>query len=212
MDAYRSLDALVRARLKAWPQQPPGLLREPVGSGAWLRGRPADECGSSQPFLKLPGSERFRTLPDGLWLHFGGSLNEPYADIFAIEACSSLQNLLDKRSRFAPSTQSMLALCPISWLLAPVLPNDPTPRWVATGLLDREPTRPLVVPVRDMRVMYGLRSRHYDHFATSQVPHAHEYFVPMETLTKKDGASDPALRALVARASVRANFFSAEPA
>ena len=212
MDAYRSLDALVRARLKTWPQQPPGLVHEPGNNGAWLRGRPADDCGSSQPFLKLPGSQRFRTLPDGLWLHFGGDLNEPYADIFAIEACSSLQNLLDKRSRFAPSTQSMLALCPISWLLAPVLPNDPTPRWVATGLLEREPTRPLIVPVRDMRVMYGLRPRHYDHFATSQVPHAHEYFVPMERLTQKNGADDPGLRALVSRASVRSNFFSAEPA
>ena len=139
-------------------------------------------------------------------------MDEPYADIFAIEACSSLQNLLDKRSRFAPSTQSMLALCPISWLLAPVLPNDPTPRWVATGLLEREPTRPLIVPVRDMRVMFGLRPRHYEHFATSQVPHAHEYFVPMERLTEKDGADDPGLRALVSRASVRSNFFSAEPA
>ena len=178
MDAYRSLDALVRARLKAWPQQP-------------------------------PGSQRFRTLPDGLWLHFDGSLNEPYADIFAIEACSSLQNLLDKRSRFAPSTQSMLALCPLDWLLAPVLPNDPTPRWVATRLLAREPVLPLIVPVRDMRVMYGLRPRHYDCFATSQVPHAHEYFVPMEALIRKDGADDPALRALVSRASVHANFFAA---
>ena len=212
MDAYQSLDALVRARLKAWPQQPPGLLSPPNGSGAWLRGRPADECGSCQPFLKLPGSTRFRTLPDGLWLHFDGSLNEPYADIFAIEACSSLQNLLDKRSRFAPSTQSMLALCPVDWLLAPVLPDDPTPRWVATRLLAREPVRPLIVPVRDMRVMYGLRPRHYDHFATSQVPHAHEYFVPMEALIRKDGAADPALRALVSRASVHANFFTAAPA
>ncbi len=210
MEAHQSLDALVRARLKTWPQRPPGL---PAGSprhlmraGSWLRGRPANECGSCQPFLKLPGSQRFRTLPDGLWLNFGGTADDPYADIFAIEACSSLQNLLDKRSRFAPSTQSMLALCPVDWLLAPVMAGDATPRWVATGLLAEAPSRPLVVPVRDMRVMYGLRPRHYSHFATSQVPHAHEYFVPMETLTRKDGAEDPALQALVARASVQSNF------
>ncbi len=207
MEVYRSLDSLVRARLKAWPQRPPGLPATQADAGSWLRGRPADECGSCQPFLKLPGSRRFRTLPDGLWLHFGGTPDDPYADIFAIEACSSLQNLLDKRSRFAPSTQSMLALCPIDWLLAPVMSGDATPRWVETRLLAEPPSRPLVVPVRDMRVMYGLRPRHYTHFATSQVPHAHEYFVPMDTLTRKDGADDPALRALVARASVQSNFF-----
>lgn len=209
MEPYQSLDSLVRTRLKAWPQRPPGVPGTNPGSANWLRGRPADEFGSCQPFLKLPGSQRFRTLPDGLWLHFGGTPDDPYADIFAIEACSSLQNLLDKRSRFAPSTQSMLALCPVDWLLAPVVQNDDTPRWVATGLLTAPPARPLVVPVRDMRVMYGLRSKHYTHFATSQVPHAHEYFVPMESLTRKDGANDPALQALVARASVQSNFLGA---
>ena len=56
-------------------------------------------------------------------------------DIFAIEACSSLQNLLDKRSLFALSVQSLLAVCPVPWLLAPNLPGDPTPRWQATRVI-----------------------------------------------------------------------------
>ena len=56
-----------------------------------------------------------RTLPDGMWLQFGGSAEEPWCDVVAIEACSSFQNLLDKRSRFAPSTHSMLAICPLPW-------------------------------------------------------------------------------------------------
>jgi len=109
-EPYYSLDSIVQARLKNWPQRPPGLATR-GGKEAWLRGRPASEMNN--PYLKLPGSSRLRTLPDGLWLNFAGTPIEPYVDIFAVEACSTLQNLLDKRSRFAPSTQSLLAVCPL---------------------------------------------------------------------------------------------------
>jgi hypothetical protein len=203
---YRSMDALVRARLKKWPEHPPGRSGSGMGPATWLKGRPVDAVASRQPFLKLPGSDHLRTLPDGLWLNFGGTPVEPFVDIFAIEACGTLQNLLDKRSRFAPSTQSLLAVCPMSWLLAPTAANDPMPRWKATGVLLAAPTQALVLPVRDMRVMYGLMPQHYSGFARNQVPHPHEYFVPMGALTAEDGDKNPAMQALVARASVTANF------
>lgn len=206
LEPYYSLDALVRARLKKWPQRPPGLDGTGAGRDAWMRGRPT-AGDMSNPFLKLPGSNRFRTLPDGLWLNFGGTPLEPYVDIFAIEACSSLQNLLDKRSRFAPSTQSLLAVCPVQWLLAPALADDPLPRWKATGLLCGEPTHPFVLPVRDLKVMYGLKTRHYQ-VATGTLPHPHEYFVPMDALTAVDGDKNPALQAMVARACTAGNFLT----
>jgi hypothetical protein len=173
---------------------------------AWLRGRPsASGPQPAQPFLKLPGSDRLRTLPDGLWLNFGGTPADPFADIFAIEACSSLPNLLDKRSRFAPSTQSLLAVCPMPWLLAPVSDSDPTQRWVATGLLRAMPVQPLVLPVRDVKVLYALKPRHYQ-CAASIMPHPYEYFMPMDRLTAADGDKDPALQALVRRACIAGNF------
>ena len=84
-----SLDALVKARLRTWPQRPPGLGAVGSGHDTWLRGRPADEFNHN-PFLKLPGSDSFRTLPDGLWLNFGGTPVEPFVDILAAEACGSL--------------------------------------------------------------------------------------------------------------------------
>jgi len=205
MQRSHTLDALVKQRLKAWPQRPPGLPSSQPD--AWLRGRPADDMGTCHPFLKLPGSSRYRTLPDGLWLNFGGTTKEPFVDVFAIEACSTLQNLLDKRSRFAPSTHSLLAVCPVPWLLAPVMAGNPTPRWKATGVLLHEPLLPFVLPVRTMHVLYGLKRDHYAGFVRHQLPHAHEYFAPMEALTAKDSDKDPALRALLARASVIANFF-----
>lgn len=206
MHETSSIDSMVKYRLKRWPQRPPGLKPSRHGQDAWLRARPGTDTEYTHPFLKLPGSTKLRTLPDGLWLNFGGSPVEPYVDIFAIEACASMQNLLDKRSRFAPSTQSTLAVCPLLWLLAPVTHDDPTPRWTATGVISQEPTMPFVVPVRDMRVLYGLRSQHYQGFAENQLPHAHEFFVPMEALTAFESDKNPALQALVSRATAAANF------
>lgn len=204
----KALDSLVRERLKNWPQYPPGLQSRGRSNRSWLRGRPCEDLGTCHPFLKLPGSTRLCTLPDGLWLNFGGTPVDPFVDIFAIEACSTLQNLLDKRSRFAPSTHSLLAVCPVPWLLAPITPGDPTPRWRATGVIRYEPIMPFVLPVRDMRVMYGLKRQDYSGFARHQLPHAHEYFVPMDALTAQDGDKDPALCSLLARASAAANFLT----
>ena len=209
MTSIRSLDELVRTRLRQWPQRPPGIRQQRNGTWRWLRGRPAEESNIYYPFLKFPGSSRLRTLPDGLWLNFGGTPAEPFVDIFAIEACASISNLLDKRSRFAPSTHSLMAVCPVPWLLAPVTASDPTARWVATGVLRTAPETALVLPIRDIRVMYALKSEHYEGFAESQIPHAHEYFVPMERLTRTDAHRDPQIQALVARASVTTNFFDA---
>jgi hypothetical protein len=205
--AYKGLDSLVKDRLRRWPQSPPGLQPLKRGSHAWLRGRPVADLSACHPFLKLPGSDRLRTLPDGLWLNFAGTPVEPYVDIFAVEACGSLQNLLDKRSRFAPSTHSLLAVCPVPWLLAPVDAGDHTPRWKATGVLLREPVMPVVLPVRDIRVLYALKRDHYTGFARNQVPHAHEFFVPMEALTAEDSEHDPALLSLIGRATAE-NFLS----
>lgn len=171
-----ALDDLVKRRLRRWPQRPPGAQPTPKQPGDWMRGRPGDARSPCQPFLKLPGASRMRTLPDGMWLHLSPDPSEPYADVLCVEACSSLQNLLDKRSRFAPSTGSLLAQLPLAWMLAPVQPGgDPTPRWRLMRLLrGRAPTEDLVLPVRDVRVLYGLKARHYDGFARTQVPHAHE--------------------------------------
>lgn len=209
MTGAHSLDLLVRSRLRNWPQRPPGIACQGSGRDKWLRGRPATGAEYSDPFLKLPGSDQMRTLPDGLWLKFGGTPVEPFVDILAVEACGSLPNLLDKRSRFATSTQSMLAVCPVPWLLGDISATQPTARWEMTELFLHSPAQPLVLPVRDMRVLYGLKSHHYRGFARSQIPHPHEYFVPMDLLTAENGYRDPALCALLSRATAASNFLDA---
>jgi len=202
----KPLDELVRRSLRKWPQRPPGAPRTPRQPGTWLRARPGESNIMGQPFLKLPGCQTFRTIPDGLWLHFSPDPDERWADILCIEACGTVPNLQDKRARFAPSTSSLLVVCPLRWMLEPAEPNDPTPRWHMIRLLRDEPTEPLVLPVRDIRVLYGLKARHYQSVARAQVPHPHEYFCPIEALTAERGHEDPALAALIGRASAAANF------
>jgi hypothetical protein len=57
-----------------------------------------------------------------------------------------------------------------------------------------------------MRVLYGLTQRDYDGFVRTQLPHAHEFFLPLETLMAENSDRNPALRALVKRSSISANF------
>ncbi len=209
MTVTASLDSIVRHKLRAWPQQPPGLADRGMGGGAWLRGRPGpvEEMDDPDPYLKLPGSNRLRTVPDGLWLCFGGTQRDPFVDLFVIEACGNFANLLDKRFRFAPSMHSMLAVCPVRWLLGNVSEHDQMPRWQRTGLLRDMPSAPLVIPVRDIRVMYALKPRDYEGFVANQVPHAHEFFAPITALIGPEGWRHPTLRAFIARNSARANFW-----
>ena len=206
--APTTLDQLVRQKLRAWPQHPPGLADHDMGaSGSWMRARPGTVDDLDNPYLKMPGSNRLKTVPDGLWLRFGGTENDSFVDLFAIEACGSFQNLLDKRSRFAPTMHSWLAVCPLEWLLAPVSLTNPMPRWRYTGLMRKAPVAPLALPVRDIRVMYALRPRQYEYFASSQIPHAHEFFAPMSALIGPDGWQHPNMRNFIARTSPRANFW-----
>ena len=200
------LDGLVKTRLRAWPQRPPGVGRRAGNRESWFRGRPGEVSIDQHPYLKLPGCGQLRTIPDGLWLNFGGTKVEPFVDVFAIEACGSLSNLLDKRSRFAPSTQSLLAVCPVPWLRAPAPAAPSKPRWLTISQIRSDPRAPFVVPIRDVRVMYGLKQDHYRMMANELVPHPYEYFVPMEALTAEHGDRSPALQALMARACATANF------
>jgi hypothetical protein len=201
------LDVRARDRLRSWPNDPPGLEDE-IGPGVWLKARPGVVDDIHCPKLKLPGADRLRTIPDALWLRFGGHDRDPFVDLFVIEVCGSYSNLMDKRSRFAPSMQSMLASCTLPWLLGPHSRDDETPRWQCTRLLREPPTTTLILPVRNIRVMYALPEKLYEGFATSQVPHAHEFFVPVKALLSPESWQEPSIRAFIARTSIRANFWA----
>ncbi len=85
-ELFHSLDRQVSHCLGQWPQRPPGVRPRMQERDAWLRARPCADrwTAGTGPFLKLAGSDRLRTLPDGLWLNFGGTAREPFVDIFGI--------------------------------------------------------------------------------------------------------------------------------
>jgi hypothetical protein len=208
MTHFQTMDAFVRERIRAWPQTPPGLEHaDPRGRGVWLKARPGPAMENDAPSLKIPGASRMRTFPDGLWLWFGGTGADPYVDIFAVEVCGSLQNLLDKRSRYTPSLHSLLVSCPAVWLRRPVDERDATPRWERAGLFDTAPEIAIALPVRDMRVLYALKTKHFREFAACNIAHAHELFAPVDILLDEDGWRAPALRQFLFHAARRANFW-----
>jgi hypothetical protein len=89
--------------------------------------------------LALPGGPGCECCRTGLWRHFSPASVKPYVDILGIADCSSLPNLLDKRSRFAPTTALLLAYCPLGCLLGSAPPNDATPRWRLIRMVGAEP-------------------------------------------------------------------------
>ena len=202
----QSLDRQVKDHLRRWGQRPPGLSMPRHGRSVWMCGRPAERSRICNPYLKVPGGTWLRTLPDGLFLNFGGTVGDAFVDILAVEACSTLENLRDKRSRFAPSLYSMLAVCPVPWLHAPAIPGDPTPRWEAIGVFLRAPVLPAVFPVRQPRVLYLLKHRDYELFKRHNLAHPHEFFAPMDALIDAGPHEASALHALLRRASGASNF------
>lgn len=208
MTRFQTMDTFVRERIRAWPQTPPGLEQADArGRGVWLKARPGPALENDAPSLKIPGASRMRTFPDGLWLWFGGSQADPFVDIFAIEVCGSLQNLLDKRSRYTPSLHSLLISCPSVWLRRPVSEEDAIPRWQRIGLFDAAPEAAFALPVRDMRVLYALKPKHFKEFAACNIAHAHELFAPVDILVEEAGWQAPALRQFLFHAARRANFW-----
>lgn len=127
-------------------------------------------------------------------------------DILGIEACRTVQNLLDKRSRFEPSENSLLAGCPVDWLCTPGLASSDMPRWKLIRLLKRELREPVVLRVCDTRVLFGLRTEDYLGFAQTQTVQPREFFCRIGTLIDADPHTHGPLRALIGRAALAANF------
>ena len=154
------------ARTRIWPP--------PDGTGWWLRARPNAQ-GMTGAMLRAPGANLFSTQPDGLYLYLG---HEEYADVVCIEICSSMSNLNDKRSRYMPSSHSILVEIPLAWLNhAVVLPYGGTvPARRASNALQAAPAQRLIRPVRHLRVLYCIPNDKYDDWKANHPPTGYEYF------------------------------------
>jgi len=131
--------------------------------------------GQVGPKLRAPGADLFSTQPDGLYL-FLGALE--YADAVCIEVCSSIPNLNDKRSRYFPSSHSVLVDIPRRWLRQnfDLQNGGVAPAWRAAGAFKKEPKGPVLRPIRHLRVLYCLPNAHYDNWKANHPPTGYEFF------------------------------------
>lgn len=159
-------------RTKLWP--PPG------GRGFWIRGQPKDQKQPG-PRLSSPGAELFTTQPDGLWVHFK---NERSCDVVAVEVCNTIPNLNDKRSRYIPASHSLVLSCSAAWLKESITVQSAgkRPRWQACASFDEEPTVDLQIPVRHLRVLYGIPNALYNKWCREHTPTGYEFFAQHSSL------------------------------
>ncbi|WP_114356186.1 MULTISPECIES: hypothetical protein [Rhodopseudomonas] len=154
-------DSVVKEFLASWPDQ------FSVDGKKWLCMRKKRE--DSMPYLYVPGSRQFGTQPDALYGHFGldPECNEiEFADLIAIEACNTDQNLFDKRSRYVDQNR-LGVFCQEKWLKRKKVEignND-------CGLQN--------IPVRFQSILYILPDALFERLRQHLHPWGNEYFLPL---------------------------------
>lgn len=167
--------------------------------GPWVRTRPSTGK-ATMPALVRPGSEGTldaRTEPDGMYVRL--TPNAVTADVLAIEVCGLLQNLHDKRSRYAASTTSMLLKLNRPWLVEqqPVQ-NGTKARWETFGsTFSSAPTDDLFIPVFRLRLFLLAPCDQVENWRHKVALEAHEYLLPHRAL---DNQYSPSLIAMLRHA------------
>lgn len=180
-------------RTRIWPP--------PDGKGWWLRARP-NGIGQVGPKLRAPGANLFSVQPDGLYLFLG---HAEYADAVCIEVCGSITNLNDKRSRYVPSSHSLLVDIPRRWLRQnfDLQNGGVAPAWRASGAFVSEPQADVVRPIRHLRVLYCLPDAHYDDWKNNHTPTGYEFFCRDGSL---DTFNSPPTRVFLRQMSIASQF------
>jgi hypothetical protein len=174
----------------------------PSHGGVWVRARPIPNISS--PVLHSPGARTFKTQPDGLWLSI---FNPIFADAICIEVCGSIQNLNDKRSRYMPSSHSLMVTCPRTWLNRDVrLPKSGRkPLWKRVAGFSKAPESAVSLPIRLLRVLYALNADDYDKWIPTHVPTGYEYFCVNTSLGSYNSQK---MQSFLRQMSVRAQFYT----
>lgn len=185
-------DRKAKRALRKWPDSSEGLwpplpVKGQPKKGRWLRAQPKSKTAPC-PELAQPGAEKLFTRPDGMWLFL--TANE-FADVVCVESSSNIQNLNDKRSRYAHAHHSIVVRIGIDWLNEAIgFKKGNKPRWKIAGTFptgtNQVPALPsqkeLVLPVRHLRVLYALKTKDYKIVIKNLVPAAHEFFCKQDAL------------------------------
>lgn len=178
------LDNRAKASLCKWPNRSRSLWGSPEDGGWWLRAQPIlkEKGAAVGPRLIAPGTPAFKTQPDGLWVYLVP--DSGYADAIAVEACGSVSNLRDKRSRYSVLGTSMLVTCTLTWLREQiqVQKGRHVRRWKAAETFPTEPNAAIALPVRAIRVLFALPEPIFKQWRKYGMGAAHEYYCPIQSL------------------------------
>lgn len=171
-------DGDAKAIMVKWPTATKALFGG-TDQRPWLQAQPkTPDRHATTPCLMTAGSDALTTRPDGMW--FGVVKNQQAADVFCVEVCGVLQNLQDKRSRYAPSTSSLVVSATSDWWNEQI--STDIARWKKSGAFqDRVPTDTFF-PVRYLRVMFVIADDDYPRFRDGGVAGGHEFFMKHSSL------------------------------
>ncbi len=161
--------------LCTWPERSKKLWSIPDTNARWLQARPKRGTASC-PDLRSVGSSALKTVPDGLWL----LTSTEYADAMVVEVCTSVQNLSDKRSRYAPQLHALVVRIPRQWLCEGFATAIRTPRWKC--FLGQAPGAEVYLPIRHLRVLLFIDDANYAKVRGAITPAAHEFFARHSSL------------------------------
>lgn len=203
-------DSEAKTLLLEWPSHSGDVVRSdvwptPHGRGAWLRAQPPDSASRPGPRFRSPGAKLFSTQPDGLWVWFGPTA--AFADILAIEVCGTAQNLNDKRSRYGPTTSSLLLQTPKRWFEEEIATRGGSRRTriELASLAPLTLSADLLVPVRWTQVLYALPNELYRSWTADQIPSPHEYFCRHGSMGSYTNQS---MQRFLARMTLRSHFLT----
>ena len=188
--------------LLRWPSSPNSIWEPPDGAGRWVRGQP-NGGKTPGPRLSSPGAKLFTTQPDGLFVYMSGLES---CDIVAIEVCGTAQNLNDKRSRYIPSSHSLVLRCGPRWFAEQISVQGGVrrERWQAAGTLFERPTIDVSIPVRHLRVLYALPNKLYGVWCPDHTPTGYEFFCPHSSLGSYNSQK---MQQFLRRMSIASQFY-----
>lgn len=180
MSMKKLTDAQAKKILLKWPRRTRKLWPTPSEEGCWLRAQPP-EGKKPGPRLRSPGAVLFRIQPDGMWVYLN-QLN--YVDVVCIEACGTIQNLSEKRSRYMPASHSLILAASKRWLNERIMVQHggSQPRWKACGTIGAPPVKDLELPVRFLRVLFAIPNKIYGDWVENHTPAGWEYYCPHSAL------------------------------
>lgn len=195
-------DAQAKAILLEWPKSTKRVWPAPQGEGRWVQAQPVSGNARS-PRISSPGAKLFTTQPDGLYVFFNGASS---CDLVVIEVCGSIQNLNDKRSRYFPSSHSIVLNCSRSWFLERVRTQGggKKARWDLAESIELQPNKDLALPVRYLRVLYALPNELYLKWCPDHVPTGYEYFCAHSSLNSYKSQK---MQEFLARMSIATQFY-----